>query len=55
MSCPSPANWGALKLGHTLTASLHGGDKLYRVVGVTKRRVEVRLCTHVCPAPLSRR
>ena len=42
MSCPPPANWGALKLGHTLAACLHDGNRVYRVVGVTKRRVEVR-------------
>jgi hypothetical protein len=48
MSCPSSANWGALKLGHTLAACLHDGDRVYRVVGVTKRRVEVRRGSYMC-------
>ena len=55
MSCPSPANWGALKLGHTLAVRLHDGDQVYRVVGVTKRRVEVRgrdMCAACVLSPL---
>jgi hypothetical protein len=41
MSCQA-ANWGALKMGHLITARLLDEDVLYRVVAVTKRRVQAR-------------
>jgi len=42
LSMSSAKDWGAIKLGHVFTLALVDEPVTARVVGVTKRRVEVR-------------